>query len=161
MAIVIRDVTQEDIQKLSVTMRECDKQEVHASSGLGVLEALQKSVEWSPGAQAGLVDGDLVAIFGTAPACDVGDIGVPWLLGAKNVSQHAMPFLRLSRKYIQYVEKDYSLLTNFVDARNTVSIAWLRWLGFEIFDAEPYGPFGLPFHRFEKRGTQCVNQSQS
>jgi len=29
------------------------------------------------------------------------------------------------------------------------SIAWLRWLGFEVKDAEPYGWLGMPFHRFQ------------
>lgn len=45
----------------------------------------------------------------------------------------------------------FALLTNYVDARNAVSIRWLRWLGFEIEPAAPFGIHGLPFHRFSMR----------
>ena len=49
------------------------------------------------------------------------------------------------------ITKDYSLLINFVDARHGVAIRWLKWLGFKVFPAKPFGPDKLPFHRFEMR----------
>ncbi len=151
MAVIVRDVTWDDIETLSETMRECDRQEVYAASGHTPLDGLRHSVSVTHGAKAGLVDDELVAIFGTAPVCVLGNVGVPWLLGADCVAKHAVPFLRLSRQYIAYVGRRYSVLTNHVDARNTTSIDWLEWLGFELFEAEPFGPFHLPFHRFEMR----------
>ncbi len=41
-------------------------------------------------------------------------------------------------------------LQNYVDARNEISIRWLKWLGFR-FDPKPvpYGIWGLPFLRFQ------------
>ena len=37
---------------------------------------------------------------------------------------------------------------NYVDARHTDAIRWLKWLGFTLHPATPYGPFDLPFHKF-------------
>ena len=45
--------------------------------------------------------------------------------------------------------KTYRVLTNYADARNTTAIRWLRWLGFNILPAIPFGLDGLPFHPFE------------
>jgi len=45
----------------------------------------------------------------------------------------------------------YSHLENWVDARNTKAINWLRWLGFTVHDPVPFGVAGLPFHRFDMR----------
>jgi hypothetical protein len=44
----------------------------------------------------------------------------------------------------------YDQLFNYVDARNLRSIAWLQHIGFQVFEPQPYGLEGLPFHRFER-----------
>jgi hypothetical protein len=103
-----------------------------------------------------MADGRVVCMFGVAPVNLLGDTGVPWLLGSDDIERHAVTFLRGSKRYIAEMSRDYRLLTNYVDARNTLSIRWLKWLRFDILAAEPYGPFGLPFHRFELRNDKSA-----
>jgi len=55
-------------------------------------------------------------------------------------------------KWVRRQSEKFSLLYNYVDARNVKSIKWLRWLGFQLDEPAPYGVRGLPFHRFELRG---------
>jgi hypothetical protein len=47
--------------------------------------------------------------------------------------------------------KAFPHLVNFVHAKNTTSVRWLRRLGFTLHEAVPYGALGEPFHPFELR----------
>lgn len=132
-------------------MREADRQEVLASSGLAHDVALQMSVEASDECFAGLVDDVPICIFGVAARSLLSETAVPWLLGTPDIESHAKPFLVQSRTVVRAWRSRYELLENRVDARNTKSIQWLRWLGFTIHDPEPHGPFDLPFHHFTMR----------
>lgn len=136
---------------LAPRMRKADVEEVWASGACRPQEALERSLRMTPEPWSGFANGELVCMFGIAPLTLLGDVGLPWLLGSHNLPQYARRFLRLNRHYMACVKQDYRLLVNYVDARNSVAIRWLGWLGFTILPAEPYGPFGLPFHRFEMR----------
>lgn len=137
-----------DAVHIAERMREADRREVMASHGLSPLAAACSSVQASLDPMAALVDGEVMAIFGVA---ENGNVATPWLLGADGVEQYHFAFLRLSRGWIKDMRSRYALMRNWVDARNEVSIRWLRWLGFEIQKPEPYGIEGRPFHPFEMR----------
>jgi len=77
--------------------------------------------------------------------------GVIWLLGTDDVKRNARGFLEVSPGCLAQIMTRYHHLHNYVDQRNTASIRWLKWMGFEFQPAQPFGPYGLPFHRFEKR----------
>ena len=78
--------------------------------------------------------------------------GSPWLLGTNEIGRYALTFLRANKKYVRRMLEFYPHLENYVDARNTTSIQWLKWLGFE-FDLlpVPYGVWKMPFFRFEMK----------
>jgi hypothetical protein len=145
----VRRATPADAVDLAPRLRRADVDEVWAASGSGPNDALLRAVE--AGSWAGTVDGEVEAIFGTHPMTLLGDVGCIYLLGSDAIERHARPFLRMSRRYVQAVRQDYGVLMNWVDARNAASVRWLRWLGFAIMSPAPFGPFGLPFHRFEMR----------
>lgn len=136
---------------LAARMRAADREEVRASGDHTPLEALQMSLERTAYPVAGLFNGRVECIFGVSNLWVLGSIGVPWLLGSETLPLYARPFLRESRRYVDAMRDRFRLLTNHVDARNEMSIRWLKWLGFAIMSPEPFGPFGLPFHRFEWR----------
>ncbi len=144
-----RRATVYDAVDLAPRLRRADVEEIWAASASGPNAALLRAVD--VGGWAGTVDGEVEAIFGVSPATLLGDVGVIYLLGSDAVERHARPFLRASRRYVDAVRQDYAVLTNWVDARNDLSIRWLGWLGFAILSPAPFGPFGLPFHRFEMR----------
>ena len=97
----------------------------------------------------GLYKNRVVCMYGVAELSILSNIGIPWLLGTDEIEQHSKYFLRQNRYYMKEIKKKYSYLVNFVDARNTVAIRWLEWLGFKVHETQPFGPDDMPFHRFE------------
>ncbi len=143
--------TQEHVEELAAKMRQEDVDEVWAFAHMTPLEAVQVSFNNTKDAQVGLADGELVCMFGIVRASPLSETGYPWLLGTPLVKKHARAFLRRTKEYMLEARKEFWLLVNYGDARNTEALRWLGWLGFEIFEAQPLGAENMPFHKFEMR----------
>jgi hypothetical protein len=137
---------------LAPVMRRADREEVWAAAGLRPLAALERSLDASCLAWTWLVDGRPACMFGLATASLMSGIGEPWMLTSELILSHQTAFLRHYRPFLAEMRALFPVLTNWVDARYIASIKWLQWMGFEIHAAEPYGPFGMLFHRFDMRG---------
>ena len=146
--IEIRDVEPGDIDMLVANMREHDIQEVNAATRMGIENAVKTSVNLSTYSKTGLVNDELVCIWGVCPISLLSSSGSPWMLGTDLIKQKQRIFLRRSKPWLDDIRKDYRYLENLVDERNVMSIKWLKWLGFEMDEAEPYGIHGEPFHKF-------------
>lgn len=146
--IEIREVQKEDIAVLVKNMREHDKQEVNAATRMGLRNAVETSVTMSTYSKTGLVNDELVCMWGVCPISLLSSSGSPWMLGTDLIEKRQRVFLRRSKPWLDDIRKDYRYLENFVDARNVLSVKWLKWLGFEMDEAEPYGIHGEPFHKF-------------
>jgi hypothetical protein len=144
--VEIRPATVADAKAL--VLRAADREEVDALTGRDPRAVLVESVERSVSAWAGVVDGELVCLFGVAPLSLAGVTGVPWLLGSDAVARFGGPFLRCNRTYLREMLREFPVLRNVVDARNAVSIRWLGWLGFTLGTPQPMGVRGLPFIPF-------------
>lgn len=143
--------TQEHVTAMLPHVRTADRHEVMASSGQPMESILPECVRRSDMAWAGLVDGEVACIFGVAGASIISDTGYPWLLGTDLIERHAKAFLRRNKAMVKAMLARYPYLTNYVDVRNVTAIGWLRWLGFTILPAEPFGMYRMPFHPFEMR----------
>ena len=143
MEVRIEQATVDHVLKL--VPRQADIDEVYAACGLTANDALLSSINLDGEHFAGFVDDELVCIFGVGGLYGV---GIPYMIGTDNLMRHRKSFLVYSRGFIDKMKRRYSYMTNFVDARNVASIAWLKWLGFSIDYAVPFGFLGLPFHRF-------------
>ncbi len=146
--VEIRDIEEGDVAVLVRNMREHDKMEVNAATHMGLRNAVQTSVIMSTYSKTGLVNDELVCMWGVCPISLLSGSGSPWMLGTDLIKKKQRIFLRRSKPWLDDIRKDYRYLENFVDARNTLSIKWLKWLGFEMDEAEPYGIHGEPFHKF-------------
>ncbi len=137
---------------LANNIRRADRDEVAAEGGRGPLAALRDSLAASIAAWTGAVGDRPVCMFGVCPIDILGGIGSPWLLGTDEIKRYALSFLRLNKQYLPKMLELFPRLVNYVDVRNTVSIRWLKWLGFKL-DPEPvpYGIWGMPFYRFEMK----------
>ncbi len=142
----IEQATLEHIDLLEV--RQADIDEVYSASGLDIKEALRVSLGMTGFHYAGYINDELICIFGVG---GLYSFGFPYMIGSDKIIKHRKTFLVYSRGFIDKMKKRYSYMTNFVDARNTVAIEWLKWLGFTIHEAKPYGYLGLPFHQFDMR----------
>ncbi|GAB5471420.1 MAG: hypothetical protein Kilf2KO_44500 [Rhodospirillales bacterium] len=152
MGVEIRQAVMPDAALLAADLRAADRLEILAATGLAPLPAIEESIRVSSQVWSGLVDGEMVAIFGLRRPSLLSDRAYPWLLGTNAVARHPRPFLRLSKAAVADWRTRFRLLENYVDARNAAAIRWLAWLGFTIHPARPYGAQGLPFHRFTMEG---------
>lgn len=153
---VIVPATLEHVQSIAPRMRAEDAAELYASIGLEPLDGLRSSFERSLYSWTWLVDGVPATMFGIGTANVIGDTGVVWMMGTDLVADHWPAFLRATRRNLHKLLAIYPNLTNNVDARYADCIAWLRWLGFEILPARPYGFEKRPFHPFILRASHAV-----
>lgn len=144
----LKTPTPEMMEELIANMRGCDVDECQAAGMLTPREAVEQSIEMSPDAAAILVDGRCVVLFGVGRWSVLGLRGIPWLLTTEEAPKHAIRLIPLSREFIEDAKKHYTFLENYVDARNTKAIKWMKWLGFKVRPAKPFGPYRLPFHHF-------------
>ena len=145
--------TEEHILELSQTMRKPDVDEVWAGWHKTPLEALRSSVKYTKQSWTGLANGRVVCMFGIAQPSILSYAGTPWLLGSEELPKHFRTFLRGNKIYIKAIKKEFEFLENYVDTRNVIAIRWLKWLGFKLNPAEPYGVEQRAFHKFTMKGS--------
>lgn len=148
--VLARMVAPGDVEYLVEHLREADRDEVRASHGAQVdlVRVVRQSVELSSHVFAAERDGRLIALWGFVPLSLLTGVGVPWALGTDEMFRIGPSLTRLAKASLRLMAPVYPTLRNYVDARNTRSVAWLERIGFEIGEAVPYGAAGLPFHPF-------------
>lgn len=149
--ILIRPTEPGDVELLYRNLRASDRAECEAYGDRDILEGIRASAARSLLCWTGLADGELGAIMGVAPLSVLGGIGSPWMLGTPVLDAHSRVLVAQTPKYIDRMLAAFPHLVNFVHAKNTTSVRWLRKLGFTLHAPEPYGPLGEPFRKFEMR----------
>ncbi|MCK5604942.1 hypothetical protein KAR91_23835 [Candidatus Pacearchaeota archaeon] len=129
-------------------MRATDYKEVYFASGMDPYAVMLKSWRSSSARWAIIVNGRVECVCGITTPEDLGDVGVPWLLGTNEVTKDILLFVRKTRECIRQMLNIKSQLANFVDKENTESVKWLKWMGFKILEPVPFGPFDKMFHPF-------------
>jgi hypothetical protein len=150
MKCALREPNGKDIKAVAAAMRQCDRDEIWASSHSLPRRALERGVATAVFARTGLVNDKPVCIFGVSPGSLLSGGGVPWMLATPGLLRAQRPFLRLSRPLVELMNDIFPQLVNYVDARNVDSVRWLRSLGFTVEPAAPHGVERLPFHRFSR-----------
>ena len=149
--VLIRPTEPGDAALLIANLRASDRAECEAYGHPDIGAGIEASVRRSLLCWTGLVDGELAAILGVAPVNVLTGLGSPWMLGTPVLDRHQRVLVRSTPEYIARMLKAFPHLVNFVHARNTTSVRWLRRLGFTLHEAVPFGPLGEPFHPFEMR----------
>ena len=138
----------QDCRDLAPHMREQDANEVMASNGLSPLRALQRGYNASSPECFTIIheDGSIVGMFGLA----VNEIfASPWLLGSDKLPETKKVILPVSAKWVEEMNTRHPLLLNYVHADNTVSMKWLKSLGFQFINlVKEYGVGREPFYQF-------------
>lgn len=145
------------INELSLTMRKEDRDECMASSGQEPREALIYGGLYSIECNTILLpNGKVGGMFGVASW--IHGAHAVWMLGSDDLLTFSIKFLRRCRSVVVQLNDKYPVIGNFVDARNTTHIQWLKWCGFSFVKLyEEYGYEGRPFYEFV-RIKQCVIQ---
>lgn len=149
--VLIRPTEPGDAAHLFARLRPADVAECEAYGHADLAAALEANVRRSILCWSGFVDGELAAILGVVPVNVLAGIGSPWMLGTPVLDRHSRVLIRRTPEYIARMLLAFPRLVNFVHARNTTSVRWLKRLGFTLHEAVPYGPLSKPFHPFELR----------
>lgn len=147
-AAEVLPVSIDDIAQILPIVRQADIDEITEALGIPMEQALHDAITGSLNAKQIVVDGKVVAVFGDAVHSILGSIGVPWLISTVYVEQHARAFLKVCKPEVHGMLTRHQHLVNYVDARNTSAIRWLKWLGFDFGPAVPYGARRFLFHSF-------------
>lgn len=147
---VTDEVAEADLDYLAEHLRAQDRNEVRAAGFDDLRQALGQSVQASTWTHLARVNGRPAAVFGLGQTGTLlSPIGIPWMLGTDDVRRHARVLQRGAQHYIPRMLGEFSHLMNAVHVRNTVSIAWLKRLGFTFRPPFPHPLTGEPFHIFE------------
>jgi hypothetical protein len=146
------DGRQAHVDWIAGRLRAADRAEVFAATGENPDVVLYRSWITSVYRWSIVHRGEIIGLFGLAPAALMGDTGVPWLLGTDALENIKLSFVKQSIRFVGQMLLLYPVLANWVDARNTLSVKWLKRLGFVLSAApQPYGFEQRPFYYFEKR----------
>ncbi len=146
---ILTPTTVEDIDHLAPKLRKADKQECLAYTGQMPLSILHTALlHGDITLTLRTPEGKRIGICGVAPS-PFEKAGVIWMCATDAIMKHQMAFLRRSKSALDYLGADYDILHNCVDARNTVHIRWLKWMGFHFIKKhEAYGVEQRPFYEF-------------
>ncbi|MFY0576309.1 hypothetical protein ACN28S_19855 [Cystobacter fuscus] len=160
--LTVRPARPTDAALLAPRLREADLLEIAAVTTEKPVELLERSIRCSVPCHAVLDEqGLLLALFGAAPDGRKPEAGLVWLLGSDELEKHAVTFLRQGLYWIERLHEHYSVLGNWIDARNEVHIRWLRWCGFQLIHRdESHGVQQRSFYEFVRiRGATSPGES--
>ena len=150
----IKVSSHEDVKKLSKNLRKEDIEEIKANSNSNPYHALYTGVLYSHLPFTIMSDDDNpIMIMGVIPHGK--NLGMIWLLSSPQIKNISIPFLRNCRGVLDLYLKTFPVLYNYIDARNTVHLKWLRWLGFNFIKVHnDFGYQNKKFIEFVKCATQ-------
>ena len=148
--IKIQIANKDHVALMAGNMRQCDQDECRAVSGASAEEALRRGLYESSVCWALTIEGMPFMIGGVAPKGSLTEGGTPWALGTDVVKteEGAYALNRIVGDCLNEMLDAYGYLENYVDARNHVSIKWLKRCGFKFGKAKIYGVEKRPFYRF-------------
>ena len=150
--VTVDKATESDVDFLKSRLRASDVEEIWAAGRETPEMALMAGLKCSTACWTVKLKGEPVAMFGVARGAGVPDgFGCIWLLASDDLAKMGTTFLKLSRRFIDEMLKDYSVLFNMADDRNATSINWLRWCGADVSAPMDFGPDKRPFRYFEFR----------
>jgi len=144
-----RRATPEDAYYLAPRLRADDQRELEAAGSESPLSSLLTGLASPDGAWVGEGKGGPFCIFGTVPSPEQ-EVGFVWLLATDGIKDNQISFLRQSISWVSLFHSQYPILCNHADARNTLHIRWLRWLGFTFINQRPIGKNGEVFLEFAR-----------
>ena len=147
------EVIQSEISHISPiarSMREADRMELYATGTESPYQALWLGHRYSkPTGFTFMFEGRPVCMFGVSPSEVNPKVGSIWLLGTDDITNKcSFHFLRWSKRFLPTLMEPYEMVCNIVDARNTVHIKWIKWLGFKFIRPIIYGPEKRVFWEF-------------
>ncbi len=139
---------------LLADLREADRVELVAIRGWTAEAEIRHAISTAERCRVCIVGTEVLAIFGDSKYND--DTGLPWMMSSNAIIKYRRQFLAHCRDVVADMRTRHEFLVNMADARNTLAIRWLKWLGFTFLEPVPYGINSEPFHPFFIEGSKCA-----
>lgn len=94
------------------------------------------------------ISGEVFMYYGCA---SVGNIGMPWMVATPLLDKYIYSMVKEGKKIVSEMLAKHPILLNYVDARNTTHIQWLKWMGFSFEEKFNQKIEGYKFLYFYKR----------
>lgn len=146
--ITVRTSIQEDADFIGENMRDADKREIWNSHHHRPKEAMRLSLKESFYCFTVLNNDVPTVMFGVVPHSLMGDKGNIWLLGTDGIDKIKRRFARNSKYFINFMQKSFPHLSNYVSVENKKSISWLKMCGARFEEPKPFGMEQKLFQRF-------------
>lgn len=145
----LRLATEDDCIYLAEYLRKEDIQEIYAVTGVPPLLSLLIGLKLSEVPLVICNEKDRpVAMLGVVPN---GLIGSIWMVGTDELKRISLSFLKHSKNVCDVLKSNYQILHNYVDARNTLHVNWLKWMDFKFIKThQQYGIEKRKFYEFVK-----------
>lgn len=143
--------TVEDAVFIASRLREADRRECDALLALPPEQVLPQAVAagqrvWTLHTAAG----EPVGLYGVNPVEGLPQVGTIWAVGTTGVTG-SRDLIVAAAACVDALNDEYPVLTNLMDARNTLHQRWLRRLGFVFLRRiESWGARGVPFIEFAR-----------
>lgn len=144
--------TQEHVDLMHPHLRVEDTVEMWYQAAVKPEEGLRFSLETSQECYSVFLEGSEIPclMFGMSKAMSLMDTArCIWLLGTPEAAKVKKTFVLESSNVIAAMAAGH-VVYNYVSADHVQSLRWLKWLGFHIMEAKPYGWLKKPFHYVER-----------
>ena len=125
------------------------RQQLVGMTGPNVVAEVMRCWRNSTAAYACYCDDTIISAFGVIETNPFLRHGIIWMLATTETAKHKIYTGKKTREGIRAFLCDWAYLYNYVDKGNDATIAWLRWLGAVVHEAQPMGLYGFPYHLFE------------
>ena len=143
-------ITHDHLRYIADNMRDQDYNELIAAGHDDVYQVLIDSFDKSDMSTTVLYGDVPLAVLGVYRQNIVTGLGVPWLLSSKDALKHKRYFLGLTDQVITEMLGYCPKLYNYVHSENSLSIRWLKWMGFTIHTSDVHinEKTGARFYKF-------------
>ncbi|MBY5581858.1 hypothetical protein [Rhizobium leguminosarum] len=139
-----------DMVALAPRLRPEDRAECLAASGVEPEISLPAAVGQGP-TWVWTVAGRPECALGVIPVDGLPFCGAIWMLASPEILKHVRYMVTRLKDVIELMHDHYPLLGNYVDARNTTHISFIKHCGFSLLRVIPdHGVERRPFIEFAK-----------
>lgn len=126
----IKKASKKDVEKALPILRG---KQGSSEFGIDPKRVIEDAIDHAEQCWVGKIDGQIVCIWGTERTGTLlSDEVYLWVLTTKLVDEHPFLFLRYSREFVKQLCERNHRVWGLVNPRYTVSIQWLKWLGFNV-----------------------------
>ena len=137
--IQIREYLESDFNYLASNLRDIDRKELEALFDESVEEGLKYSIENADQIWVATHKQIPCMIFGISDRTEEQECtrsGLVWAVGTNEVYKHTKALHDISRNILNSWFEEYGVLFNYIWDENELHKAWLKNLGFIIFEEE-------------------------